>query len=79
MLSVMTLIEPTVFQLEMMRKKHCKELKQLDKMTDAQFNAFKRNFSFGSIEGITKAEARELLMSMLALNLKLSESYKNKK
>ncbi|MBP5469576.1 MAG: hypothetical protein J6Z11_10075 [Candidatus Riflebacteria bacterium] len=37
-------------------------------MTDAQFNVFRKNISIGIIEDMSRAEAYDLLMSMLALN-----------
>jgi hypothetical protein len=40
-------------------------------MSEAQFQVFRRNFSFGQLENITRAEAYSLLTSMLALNLQL--------
>jgi hypothetical protein len=46
-------------------------------MSEAQFQAFKKNFSFGHLENITKAEAHELLTSMLALNLSLLDDVKS--
>ena len=63
----------TLEQLEKMNKLHRKELRQIKNMSEQQFQAFKRNFSFGHLEKITKAEAHELLTSMLALNLKLQK------
>ncbi len=58
-------------QLEKMNQIHRRELRQIKNMTELQFQAFKRNFSFGHLEGISKPEASELLTSMIALNLKL--------
>ena len=58
-------------QLEKANKLHRKELKQIDLMTDQQFQIFKRNISVGCLEGITKSEAKALLMSMLTVNLNL--------
>ena len=56
-----------------MNRQHRRELRQIKSMTEAQFQAFKKNFSFGVLEGITKAEANELLVSMIALNLKIRD------
>ena len=64
-------------QLEKMNRLHRLELRKISKMTEAQFQAFKRNFSFGHLENITKAEAHELLTSMLALNLSLLDDVKS--
>lgn len=63
-------------QLEKMNKMHRRELRQIKNMTEAQFQIFKKNFSFGHLDDITKAEAYELLTSMLALNLSLLEDVK---
>jgi hypothetical protein len=48
-------------------------------MNEAQFQVFKKNFSFGQLEDITRAEAYELLTSMLALNLSLLDDIKKHK
>lgn len=61
-------------QLEKMNKIHRRELRQIKSMSEVQFQAFKFNFSFGHLENITKAEAEELLISMLALNLNLQSN-----
>lgn len=60
--------EPTLEQLEIANKQHLKDLKLLKHMTEAQFRVFRRNTSIGCLEDLTKAEAQELLLSMLALN-----------
>ncbi len=71
--SVMTQDEVTLTreQLEKMNQLHRRELRQIKNMSEAQFQAFRRNFSFGQLENITRAEAHALLTSMLALNLQL--------
>lgn len=61
----------TKLQLEKMNKIHRRELRQIRAMSENQFLAFKFNFSFGHLENITKAEAEELLISMITLNLEL--------
>lgn len=61
----------TKSQLVKMNKMHRRELRQIKRMSESQFQNFKTNFSFGHLENITKAEAQELLTSMLALNLNL--------
>lgn len=66
-------IKLTRVQLETMNRMHRRELRQIKNMTEQQFQAFRRNFSFGHLDRITRAEAHELLMSMLALNLQLLE------
>ena len=60
--------EPSLEQLEFMNRQHRKDLRMLRHMTDAQFNVFKKNISIGILDDISKAEAYDLLMSMLALN-----------
>ncbi len=62
---------PSLKDLRKVNRLHKKELRQLDLMSEAQFQAFKKNFSIGALEGITKAEAKSLLMSMLTINLSL--------
>lgn len=69
-------IKLTRAQLETMNRMHRRELRQIKNMTEQQFQIFKRNFSFGHLDKITRAEAHELLMSMLALNLQLLEDVK---
>ncbi|NCB38412.1 MAG: hypothetical protein EOM80_06535 [Erysipelotrichia bacterium] len=54
-----------------MNRLHRRELRQIKNMSEAQFQVFRKNFSFGHLDKITKAEAHELLTSMLALNLQL--------
>jgi hypothetical protein len=73
--SELTMPEPelTVEQLEKMNKTHRSELSKIRKMNERQFQAFKKNFSVGCLENITKVEAEELLSSMLVLNLKIKE------
>ena len=66
-------------QLEKMNKLHRLELRKIGKMNEAQFQVFKKNFSFGQLEDITRAEAYELLTSMLALNLSLLDDIKKHK
>ena len=60
--------EPTLEQLEYMNKQHRKDLRMLRHMTDAQFHVFRKNISIGMFDDMSKAEAYEILMSMLALN-----------
>ena len=63
-------------QLETMNRLHRRELRQIRNMSETQFQVFRRNFSFGQLENMTKAEAQQLLMSMLALNLQLLNDIK---
>lgn len=64
-------IKLTREQLEKMNRLHRRELRQIKNMSEAQFQAFRRNFSFGQLDDITREEAHALLTSMLALNLQL--------
>ncbi len=68
--------EPTLEQLEFMNKQHKKDLRLLKHMSDAQFHVFRKNISIGLFEDMDKAEAYEILMSMLALNQRLIEMKK---
>ncbi|MBI3038075.1 hypothetical protein HYY75_03340 [bacterium] len=69
----------SVEQLERMNKIHRLELRKIRKMNERQFQTFKKNFSFGHLEKITKIEAEELLTSMLTLNLKMQSELSGKK
>ncbi|GAB1353106.1 MAG TPA: hypothetical protein PLK28_17435 [Candidatus Rifleibacterium sp.] len=64
-------------QLETMNRLHRRELRQLRHMSEAQFQVFRRNFSFGQLDNMTRAEAQQLLMSMLALSLQLLNDLKD--
>ncbi len=67
-------IEVTLEELEAARRRHVKELRQIEKMSDEEFEIFKKNFSLGSIdESITRSEALALLRSMIAINLQLQQ------
>jgi hypothetical protein len=70
--------EPTLEQLEFMNRMHRKDLRLLRHMTDAQFHVFRKNISIGVFEDMTKAEAYDILMSMLALNQHLIDLTKAK-
>lgn len=70
--------EPTLEQLEKMNRQHRKDLKLLSHMTDAQFHVFRKNISIGIFDDMDKAEAYDILMSMLALNQHLIEVSKAK-
>jgi len=65
-------------QLEKMNRLHRMELKKIRKMTESQFQAFKKNFTVGLIDNISKIEAEELLTSMVTLNLKLQSELPKK-
>lgn len=67
----------TLKQLETMNKLHRLELRQIKNMSEAQFQVFRKNFSFGHLDKITLAEAHALLTSMLALNLQLLNDTRN--
>lgn len=70
--------EPTLEQLEFMNKQHRKDLRLLEHMTDAQFHVFRKNISIGVFEDMSKAEAYDILMSMLTLNMQLIDKAKAK-
>ena len=70
--------EPTLEQLEFMNKQHRKDLRLLRHMSDAQFHVFRKNISIGLFEDMSKAEAYDILMSMLALNEHLISIAKSK-
>ncbi len=58
--------------LKRARAQHLKELRLLERMSDGQFEAFKRNFSLAGAEpAIPRPGAIELLKSMLETNLLL--------
>ena len=59
-------------ELKRARAQHLKELRLLERMTDAQFDAFRRNFSLVQAEPtITRVRAIEILRSMLDTNMLL--------
>ena len=69
--------EPTLEDLERCRKEHARELKRLERMSDAQFEAFKRNFELGRLDpDITRLQAIDVLRSMLRTNLSLQQEKK---
>lgn len=70
--------EPTLEQLEFMNRQHRKDLRLLSHMSDAQFHVFRKNISIGVFDDMSKAEAYEMLMSMLALNQHLIDVAKAK-
>lgn len=61
--------------LRQARVLHLKELRLLERMSDAQFDAFRLNFSLAQADpAITRKKAIELLRSMLATNLMLQKA-----
>ncbi|MBI4866075.1 MAG: hypothetical protein HY816_03905 [Candidatus Wallbacteria bacterium] len=57
------------------RMSHLKELRLLERMTDAQFEAFRKNFSLPLVDPeITRTKAIETLRSMLATNIALQKA-----
>lgn len=62
-----------------MNRLHRGELRKIRNMSEVQFQAFKKNFSFACLEKLTKSEAQDLLTSMLALNLKLQADIESRK
>ncbi len=66
--------EVTLEELENCRKEHARELKRLEKMTDEQFQAFKKNFALGKLDpSLGRREAMEILRSMICTNLSLQQ------
>jgi hypothetical protein len=60
--------------LERAKRSHLRELRLIERMTDAQFIAFRRNFSIALADPqITRARAIALLKDMIATNLTLQE------
>lgn len=69
--------ELTLDELEKSRSEHVRELRRIEKMTDEQFEAFKRNFSLGFIDpSISRAEAIEILRSMICTNINIQQDKK---
>ncbi|MBI4859636.1 MAG: hypothetical protein HY815_05155 [Candidatus Riflebacteria bacterium] len=59
-------------ELERSRRQHIRELKLIERMTDEQFEIFKKNFSLGVCDPkIRRREAIEVLKSMILTNLSL--------
>ena len=68
------LAEPTLEELESCRKEHARDLKRIEKMTDAQFEAFKRNFELGVLDPtISRRDAIDILRSMICTNLTIQQ------
>ena len=58
--------------LEKTRRQHLRDLRLIEKMSDEQFEGFKRNFSLGVCDPrIRRREAVEVLKSMIMTNLTL--------
>jgi len=71
--------EPSVTELERFRRDHVRELKRLERMSDEQFEAFKRNFELGRMDPtISRLEAMEVLRSMICTNLSLQQDQRGK-
>ena len=67
-------VELTLEELEESRDEHVRELKRIEKMSDAQFEAFKRNFTLGFLDpSIRRMEAIEILRSMICTNINLQQ------
>lgn len=57
------------------RTRHLKELRLLERMSDDQFDAFRRNFTLAQVDPtITRSRAIEMLRSMLDTNVLLQKS-----
>ena len=66
--------EVSLEELESSRREHARELKRLEKMSDQQFEAFKKNFSLGKLDpSLGRREAMEILRSMICTNLSLQQ------
>ncbi len=62
-------------ELRHARLQHLKELRLLERMTDEQFAAFRRNFSLVHVvPGITRKRAIDMLRSMLETNMLLQRA-----
>ena len=55
---------------------HKRELKLIKKMSEAQFQVFKKNFNIGILPDITKGEAIALISNMIGTNLRMQELLK---
>ncbi len=66
-------------QLEKINRQHRLELRQIRRMNEQQFQAFKKNFTVGLLDNITRVEAEELLVSMLALNISMQNDLNGSK
>jgi hypothetical protein len=58
---------------------HKKELKLIRNMSDAQFENFRKNFSIGQLEDISRGEAIALLSNMIGTNLRMQEIIRREK
>ncbi len=60
--------------LRIARLRHLKELRLLEKMTDGEFQVFKKNFSLGLVDpDISRIRAMGLLRAMLETNMQLQD------
>lgn len=59
-------------ELEKARRQHIRDLRIIERMSDDQFEGFKKNFSLGVCDPrIRRREAIEVLKSMIMTNLTL--------
>ena len=59
-------------ELEKARRQHIRDLRIIERMSDEQFEGFKKNFSLGVCDPrIRRREAIEVLKSMIMTNLTL--------
>ena len=66
-------------ELERSRKQHIRDLRIIEKMSDDQFEAFKKNFSLGVCDPrIRRREAVDVLKSMIMTNLTLQRQRQEK-
>lgn len=64
----------TVDKLDAANAMHLRELRSLRKMTDGQYEAFKRNFTLGLLDpDLSRVEAMDLLISMITVNRNLKK------
>jgi hypothetical protein len=69
---------PTIEVLEEALLTHRWELRQLQRMTDHQFQCFRANFLIGALE-MSRGEAMQLLANMIATNIRMQRMQKSEK
>jgi len=62
----------TCEKLDQINREHVREYRRLKSMTDIQYAGFKKNFTIGILDPeLSRQEAMDILMSMIAMNRKL--------
>lgn len=62
----------TIDKLDAANVLHLKELRSIRKMTDVQYETFKKNFTLGILDpDLSRVEAMDLLISMITVNRNL--------